>query len=69
MRSAVKTDVTPKNVPDTVLSNTAEAMYDEIKAEPVPSEIMELALRLQAKVDARIHAPEAVDGGHGSEKA
>lgn len=45
----MKADFKADQVPDAMLSGTAEAVLDAIKAEPVPAEMMELALQLQAK--------------------
>ncbi|MDO9639920.1 MAG: hypothetical protein Q7J44_15385 [Pseudotabrizicola sp.] len=49
----MKTDHKIIQTPDTLLAVTAESVLDSIKAEPVPAEIMELAIRLQAKFDER----------------
>ena len=45
----MKADFKADQVPDAMLAGTAEAVLDAIKAEPVPAEMMELALQLQAK--------------------
>ncbi|NEX46462.1 hypothetical protein G3572_09600 [Rhodobacter sp. ETT8] len=58
----MKTDVKANQTPDDMLNGTAEAVLDAIRAEPVPPEMMELALKLQAKFSEQNSDDAASDG-------
>lgn len=63
---ALKADAKRTLSPEVLLSGTAETVLDAIKAEPVPQEMMDLALQLQAKFDAQNKAASDPAQGQGS---
>lgn len=64
----MKTDLKENRISDALLTSTADSLLDTIKAEPVPFEILDLAMQLQEKfaeneAAARANGDDSTAGG------